>query len=243
MSGLGSVLGAGGIGGGLGALDDAVGAIESALGGVSDVLKAADGLKVALKGFAEDGASALKSLAKFGGCCAMDHMGPMIDKLAGEIGGRIADGKLSPGDKAAIKESLADAGFDNQSQHKVMDSIQKMMLDGLTETMKKRHDGKGGGDSGKAAAAEGGGGSGGGGSVSGSSSGGVSIGDIARVLGEALNEQFKKLVDAANALGSDPTAQQTAQLQALSAQVNANAGALTNAQRSAEEALKAIARA
>lgn len=233
MSGLGSVLGAQGVGGALGALDDAVGVIESALGGVSNVLKAADGLKATLKGFAEGGPSALKSLAKFGGCCAMDHMGSMTDKLAGEIAGRIADGKLSPADKAAIKGALADAGFDKQSRGKVMDSIQKMMLDGLTETMKKRHDGKGGSD-GKAAAADG---------CGGGSSGGVSIGDIARVLGEALNEQLEKLFDAANALGDNPTAQQTAQLQALSAQVNANAGALTNAQKSAEEALKAAARA
>lgn len=160
--------------------------------------------------------------------------GPMADKITADINRRMADGEFSGSDKMAVNKALADAGFDKQSRASAMDSIQKMMLDGLTETMKKRHGGEGGGDDGKGASSSGGGGGGG---------GGVSIGEIARVLGEALNEQFKKLVDAANALGSNPSAQQTAQLQALSAQVNANAGALTNAQRSAEEALKAVARA
>jgi hypothetical protein len=188
---------------------------------------------------------AVKAAGAGGGADAAKSIdtGPMSGKIAHEIDRRMADGQFSRSDKKAVNAMLGAAGFDKQSRAEAMDSIQKMMLDGLTETMKKRHGGKGGSDDGKAAPSGGGGGVGG--CVSGgvSGSGGVSIGEIARVLGEVLNEQFKKLVDAANALGENPSAQQTAQLQALSAQVNANAGALTNAQRSAEEALKAVARA
>jgi hypothetical protein len=161
----------------------------------------------------------------------VQRMSRQLEVVTARVG---QDGHITPAESREVRtatQGFLDAVKAAQSGGGA-DPMQKMMQDGLEATMKKRHGGHGGGDEGSVAPGGGGG-----------SGGGVSIGQIARVLGEVLNEQFKQLLDAANALGSSPSAQQTAQLQALSAQVNANAGALTNAQKSAEEALKAVARA
>ena len=188
--------------------------------------------------------NALEGQSGPGGDSALDpgvrRMSEQLEAVTSRAG---EDGTISPAESREIR--TANQGFLDAvkaAQGDGADPMQKMMQDGLNETMKKRHGGGNHGGDGNVAPGGGGGGGGGGGVVA-PGGGGVSIGEIARVLGEALNEQFKKLLDAANALGENPTAQQTAQLQALSAQVNANAGALTNAQKSAEEALKSVARA